>query len=439
MNNNPKKASNMKKVVITIISAFLAFNVSYAQNMEGIMAQPTHVIGRTINAAGEISKELVSDFSYLDDGKLSHYEFPEYAITANYVYSGDFITRESIFHQGGHPLFSETNLYTYENGLIKTISHLMSQMGISQYWVYSYYEDGRLKRIDYREDYDDDYRIHWLYDYEDEGTTVIESYYTSWPSQGLLLRKKTTKQHDDNFNLVSEYTENYNESGELTSTTRTDYIYTSNGMLATKTTRIFTEGEWVNSSIIQYAYDNANRITEQLNGIWNIENSEWSFTKKTTFDISEDGQTYTVSFYKRIDDNWTWDVFNNQTILFGSNLKAQQRALSYMVYEDMNGYGNINQFVFTLEYTPEPIYLDIDEKESMACTIHPNPTTGFITINGKDLKAAEVVNTLGQSVATAQGKGDQMTIDIANLPEGIYFVRITDEQGRKCVRKVVKE
>ena len=32
-----------------------------------------------------------------------------------------------------------------------------------------------------------------------------------------------------------------------------------------------------------------------------------------------------------------------------------------------------------------------------------------------------------------------MQIDIANLPTGIYFVNITDSEGRKCVRKVVKE
>ena len=82
----------------------------------------------------------------------------------------------------------------------------------------------------------------------------------------------------------------------------------------------------------------------------------------------------------------------------------------------------------------------IDENEIVAfATVHPNPTTGVVRIIGKDLKAAEVVNTLGQRVATTHGKGDQMTIDIANLPEGVYFVRITNEQGRKCVRKVVKE
>jgi hypothetical protein len=429
----------MKKTFLTLISAFITLGMGYAQNMDGIMAQPTHVIGRTINAAGEISKELVSDFSYLEDGKLSRYEFPEYAITASFVYSDDFITRESIFHEGGHPVFSETNLYTYENGQVKTVSHLMSQMGISQYWVYSYYEDGRLERKDYREEDDDDYRIHWLYDYENEGKTVIEYNYTSWASQGLLLRKKTTQQYDDNFNLISEYTENYNESSELTSTTQTDYIYTFSGMLAKKIIQTLTDEEWVNSTIIQYAYDDAGRIAEQLDGIWNDENSEWDFTKRISFETSNDGETYIVSFYKKNADEWVWDVFNNQTILFGANLKAQQHMLSYMVYEDMNGYGNVNQLVFTLEYTPEPIYLDVEEKEDMVCTVHPNPTNGMVSITGIDLKQAEVFNMLGQCVAATQGEGERLTVDISSLPAGVYFINVTDEEGRKCVRKVIKE
>ena len=72
-------------------------------------------------------------------------------------------------------------------------------------------------------------------------------------------------------------------------------------------------------------------------------------------------------------------------------------------------------------------------------TIYPNPTTDLIIITGTDLKQAEVVNALGQRVAKVQGKGETLQIDIANLPAGVYFVSITDEEGRKCVRKVVKE
>ena len=82
----------------------------------------------------------------------------------------------------------------------------------------------------------------------------------------------------------------------------------------------------------------------------------------------------------------------------------------------------------------------IVENEAIAfANLHPNPTTGQVTIMGQDLKAAVVFNTLGQQVATASGEGETLHIDIANLPAGVYFVNITDGEGRKCVKKVVKE
>ena len=83
---------------------------------------------------------------------------------------------------------------------------------------------------------------------------------------------------------------------------------------------------------------------------------------------------------------------------------------------------------------------DVEEIETTAfATLHPNPTTGQVTIMGHDLKAAVVLNALGQQVATATGEGETLQIDIANLPIGVYFVNVTDSEGHKCVRKVVKE
>jgi hypothetical protein len=45
----------------------------------------------------------------------------------------------------------------------------------------------------------------------------------------------------------------------------------------------------------------------------------------------------------------------------------------------------------------------------------------------------------GQQVLSVQGKGNELRIDMAALPAGVYFVTVTNEEGQKCVRKVVKE
>lgn len=71
--------------------------------------------------------------------------------------------------------------------------------------------------------------------------------------------------------------------------------------------------------------------------------------------------------------------------------------------------------------------------------LHPNPTTSVVTITGDGLQQAEVVNMLGQRVATAQAKGNSLTVDLGTMPAGVYFVTVTDESGKKCVSKVVKE
>ncbi len=72
-------------------------------------------------------------------------------------------------------------------------------------------------------------------------------------------------------------------------------------------------------------------------------------------------------------------------------------------------------------------------------SLTPNPTTGLVTIAGENLRQAEVVNMLGQKILSVQGEGNELRIDMGALPAGVYIVNVTDEEGWKCVRKVVKE
>ena len=80
-----------------------------------------------------------------------------------------------------------------------------------------------------------------------------------------------------------------------------------------------------------------------------------------------------------------------------------------------------------------------EDNATAFASLYPNPTTGQVTVTGKNLQQIEVVNLLGQRVTMVQGQGETLQIDIADLPAGVYFVRITDEEGRKCVKKVMKE
>ena len=93
----------------------------------------------------------------------------------------------------------------------------------------------------------------------------------------------------------------------------------------------------------------------------------------------------------------------------------------------------------TVRYDLHPSFYGLDENDTEIFNIVPNPTKGLVTVTGVNLRQAEVFNMLGQQVYSAHGKGNEFHIDMTILPAGIYFVTVTDEKGRKCVRKVVKE
>ena len=429
----------MKKTPILLILAILTAVTSQGQIRDGMIAQPTHIIGKRINANGEVTMTLESDFTYYENGKPHTFEIPDYYLSTYYRFNDDYLHEEWTWHNHGHPDLDESLVYTYEDGKIKTVEHNWSNVNPSELWVYTYGDDGRLSRKDYMDDLELESHRHFIYEYENEGRTKIQYYWTSWDLQGMLLRQKIVFQYDDDYRLVTKQIEDYSVGGELTNSTFDTYTYTSSGKLETQITQTLVESDWVNSHIMNYVYGPYEQVLEQQDGSWSSEANEWIIDHRVVFELSENGTTYTVSFYKKSGEEWVWDVFNNQTILFGSALQNQQRTLRFYQDEVNYGLGRINQFEITLTYTPEPVYMDTEGKESLACTLYPNPATGFVTITGTNLKQAQIINTLGQCVATAKGEGEQLSVDISDLPAGVYFVNITDSEGRKCVKKVVKE
>lgn len=120
----------------------------------------------------------------------------------------------------------------------------------------------------------------------------------------------------------------------------------------------------------------------------------------------------------------------------------------YIRREQTNSYPKVWAYCDKIAYCPIPNYpmqwgqTSIMKVEEFGATnfgvIFPNPTTGKVTIIGNDLRLAEVINTLGQRVATVKGEGEQLSVDLSTLPAGVYFVNITDSEGRKCVKKVIR-
>ena len=72
-------------------------------------------------------------------------------------------------------------------------------------------------------------------------------------------------------------------------------------------------------------------------------------------------------------------------------------------------------------------------------TMFPNPTNGKVSINNPSQKSlkVEVLNLLGDVVATTDITGQQASLDLSNENKGIYFVRITNESGSRLTKKLI--
>jgi hypothetical protein len=83
----------------------------------------------------------------------------------------------------------------------------------------------------------------------------------------------------------------------------------------------------------------------------------------------------------------------------------------------------------------------IDEPTIPSINIHPNPTTGQVTISLAKGSATAVTlrNSLGQLLLTVKSlTGNQLALDISAYPTGIYFLQL-EVDGEIITKKVVKE
>jgi M6 family metalloprotease-like protein len=70
--------------------------------------------------------------------------------------------------------------------------------------------------------------------------------------------------------------------------------------------------------------------------------------------------------------------------------------------------------------------------------VYPNPVSDQLTLQGKGIQYVRLITVTGACVFESTVKHNAMGIDMAGLPQGLYFLSIQTEEGM-AVRKVVKK
>jgi hypothetical protein len=73
-------------------------------------------------------------------------------------------------------------------------------------------------------------------------------------------------------------------------------------------------------------------------------------------------------------------------------------------------------------YTQFHCLTNVDENDH-ATTLFPNPANESLTLKGENLGTASVYNALGQKMEEFRMESSELTINTANYPNGVYFIK----------------
>jgi len=81
----------------------------------------------------------------------------------------------------------------------------------------------------------------------------------------------------------------------------------------------------------------------------------------------------------------------------------------------------------------------IGETERLRFNIHPNPAVEAVNIEGKErFTHVQLLDIRGIEVMAKAAHGATYTLNLSSVPDGIYLLRVTDDEGRTATQRLVK-
>lgn len=141
---------------------------------------------------------------------------------------------------------------------------------------------------------------------------------------------------------------------------------------------------------------------------------------------------------------FTATINSNKTLITitpDANLKSlQQYYLKVAPAENNSGVPTLEGISnFTAEFST----VGLQERKAANFNFYPNPASDKITVEGNgrlEIKAVELLSAVGKSVRSINGNfaaDETVTLDVADLAAGIYYLRITGKQSQETLKVVI--
>ena len=133
-------------------------------------------------------------------------------------------------------------------------------------------------------------------------------------------------------------------------------------------------------------------------------------------------------------------LLNEQQVVFSGRFHGNNAFASIPISPTTNSNGASDMFICLLDSNGnyQSVLTAIDFNEQMsAFKIYPNPTSDFIFINTQNqIKGVSIYNVVGQKM---ESKLDNNKINVSNLVNGTYFIKIADQTGSFQTSKFIKD
>ena len=129
---------------------------------------------------------------------------------------------------------------------------------------------------------------------------------------------------------------------------------------------------------------------------------------------------------------WVNDV-NQSASLSGAQLEEGPTMITWTATD---AYGNSSSCSFNVTVQA---YVGMDEKGVNGIMVYPNPSSGWVTVEGRtEITRIDIADITGRVIRTLEEPGNECRVDISGRPGGIYFLRIR-ANGQVFTRRVVVE
>lgn len=305
-----------------------------------------------------------------------------------YDSNGNLIKRDSYeVYEGGTPKYLSSSEYTYmDNGQMESSVHyeMDGDEKHTEYYIYSYDNNNRLTKWELQEDNVLEEKCEYTYD-----------------EAGLLTQKLYFEDYGWGFTSYQKVKYFY-EDGKLT---KEEYHY------------YMEDNEWHLYTYCEYAYENDNCLSN------------------TTY---YDGSVYTKEEYLHnpeisIESVYSFSAPSKDPMPTPKHVNI---IVGHNEYAPNYTSGDL-ELACSYGYSYDEFTLSVKEDNTLSFNVYPNPVKDIINIEAENIDLVEIYDIYGRRHNMTYVNGNNIQIEINDLSEGIYFVKIYSE-GNSSVKKIVK-